>query len=168
MRRNIIAFSGIPRPSITKRIARAHDDHLPLIPALLAEIGQLDTELVWADVRKEDLVKFSEYFNFSDAEEWRFYLPAFISFELRHYPSGSGYPALERALENPAGRLALLSPDQQWCVGEHVALMRKPRRIAAWLQADFFVRDALSSRKSSQALMSQDASGHSDDGHNLR
>lgn len=45
-----------------------------------------DSESDWRDVPKEKTEAYQEYFTFSDAEGWRFYLPAFMCHYLSEFP----------------------------------------------------------------------------------
>lgn len=78
-----MAFGDPPRPRITLHVARGYDDEWELSEERVAELSALDPEQHWTEVPSKAKF-FPEYFIFSDAEGWRFYLPAF----LRHYLEG--------------------------------------------------------------------------------
>lgn len=122
IRRIEVAFEGVPRPKITKSVARGYDDEWNLSDERIQELQALDLEQRWQEV-PEDFVKFfQEYFFFSDAEGWRFYLPAHMTYYLRGFPD-YGWDAVYTALCNPEPKLGLLSPDQRACVQEFLNII---------------------------------------------
>jgi len=114
-------FQGVPRPRITKHVARGLDDEWFLSDERGAELAKLDPEHDWHEVSDEDVQKFNEYFSFSDEEGWRFYLPAYMSYYLRNYSDRYMNP-VQFAYRYSPERLALLTPAQKRCVEEFVAL----------------------------------------------
>jgi hypothetical protein len=116
-----IAFRGVPRPRVTKHVARGLDDEWILSNERGQELSELDPEYNWEDVSPEDIVKFNEYFNFADAEGWRFYLPAYMSHYLRNY-SSRHYNPVYLAYGSSPERLSLLTPEQRECVDDFVIL----------------------------------------------
>ena len=79
-------FGYPPRPRITLHVARGFDDEWTLSEQRVAELAAFDAEQHWTDVSAESTRQFQEYFTFSDAEGWRFYLPAFIRHYLADFP----------------------------------------------------------------------------------
>jgi hypothetical protein len=77
-------FGDPPRPVITRSVARGYDDEWVLTKERITELTAEDPEQHWMDVTAEDVQGCQEYFTFSDAEGWRFYLPAY----LKHYLDG--------------------------------------------------------------------------------
>ena len=75
-----------PRPSITLHVARGYDDEWSLSMARGKELTALDPEQHWTEVTDEAIQDFQEYFVFSDAEGWRFYLPAYLRHYLSQFP----------------------------------------------------------------------------------
>jgi hypothetical protein len=103
-------FGDPPRPRITLHVARGYDDEWFLSVERQAELAALDSEQHWTDVTAEAVQCFQEYFAFSDAEGWRFYLPAFIYHYLAEFPLG-GWDAVHRACVEREN-FDLLTPDQ--------------------------------------------------------
>lgn len=118
------AFAGVPRPCITRSVARGYDDEWFLSDERVEELQALDPEQRWQDVTQDDVKHFQEYFTFSDDEGWRFYLPAHLSHYLRGLPH-HGWDAVVIALTSPEPRLALLTPEQRACVDEFLALLNE-------------------------------------------
>lgn len=79
-------FGNPPRPRITLHVARGYDDEWFLSDKRVAELAALDPEQHWMEVPAEATRQFQEYFTFSDAEGWRFYLPAFLRHYLAEFP----------------------------------------------------------------------------------
>ncbi len=79
-------FGDPPRPRITLHVARGYDDEWTLSEERVAELAALDEEQHWTEVSAEATQQFQEYFAFSDAEGWRFYLPAFLRYYLADFP----------------------------------------------------------------------------------
>lgn len=82
-------FGSPPRPQITLHVARGYDDEWILSEDRVAELAALDPEQHWMDVTMEATRDFQEYFSFSNAEGWRFYLPAFLRHFLADFPMSS-------------------------------------------------------------------------------
>ena len=78
---------SIPKPAITLRVARALDDEWTVSPERAEELAREDLETDWREVPKEKTEAYQEYFNFSDASGWRFYLPAFMDHYLSEFPN---------------------------------------------------------------------------------
>ena len=66
--------------------------------------------------------EFQEYFSFSDAEGWRFYLPAFLRHYLADFPL-SGSDAVVYACQYRA-YFDLITPPQVALIDEFLALWR--------------------------------------------
>src|SRR4051812_3870745 len=76
-------FPVTPRPRITLSVARGYDDEWNLSGDRIAELAARDPEQTWEDVTDSAIQTYQEYFNFSDAEGWLFYLPAYLCHYLR-------------------------------------------------------------------------------------
>lgn len=121
------AFDGVPRPKITKSVARGYDDEWVLSEERIVELSNLDPEQKWTDVT-EDGIRFSqEYFTFSDAEGWRFYLPAHMFFYLKGFPD-DGWDAVYSACTSPEPKFDLLTPEQMRCVDAFLELIHEEER----------------------------------------
>ncbi|WOO41136.1 DUF6714 family protein [Rubellicoccus peritrichatus] len=114
-------FREVPSPRITLHVARAYDDEWTVSQERGEELKAKDTERTWQEVSDSKMECFQEYFTFSDAEGWRFYLPAFMSHFLRDFPNG-GWVAVCTAVRRPDDRLSLLNEGQRRCVEEFSAL----------------------------------------------
>jgi hypothetical protein len=121
------AFEGVPRPQITKSVARGYDDEWNLSDERIRELQAEDPEQRWQDVTEDDVRFFQEYFTFSDAEGWRFYLPAHMIYYLRGFPH-YGWDAVYWALSHPEPKLELLSTEQSECVREFLSLVNEEER----------------------------------------
>jgi hypothetical protein len=116
------AFRDVPRPRITKSVARGFDDEWNLSDERIQELAALDPEQDWRDVSERDVIAFNEYFTFSDAEGWRFYLPAFM----RHYLSNLKDPsgdAVYWACTSKNLKFDMLTPQQLECVREFLDIV---------------------------------------------
>ncbi len=111
------SFAGVPRPAITKSVARGLDDEWVLSDERAAELAQLDPEMEWTDLTADDVRNFQEYFTFSDAEGWRFYLPAYMKFYLLGFPDYA-WDAVYDACSSRDPKLDLLTASQRACVQE--------------------------------------------------
>jgi hypothetical protein len=80
------AFSGVERPWITLRVARAYDDEWNLTDERIVELRARDPEEDWREIGDHAIGGTDGYFTFSDPAGWRFYLPAFMCHYLRHFP----------------------------------------------------------------------------------
>ncbi len=79
-------FGDPPRPLVSLHVARRYDDEWVLSDERAAELAALDPEQHWVEISAEATRQFQEYFTFSDAEGWRFYLPAFLRHYLADFP----------------------------------------------------------------------------------
>ena len=113
-------FGSPARPRITQHVARGYDDEWNLSPARFAELEAMDPEQHWTEVTAESTQSFQEYFAFSDAEGWRFYLPAYMFHYLAEFPCG-GQEAVRQACREKK-YCDLLSPDQLAFLDEFTAL----------------------------------------------
>ena len=118
------AFDGVPRPRVTKSVARGYDDEWVLHEERIAELSRLDPEQKWTDVTEDGVRFFQEYFTFSDAEGWRFYLPAHMRFYLLGFPD-YGWDAVYWACSYPEPKFELLSSEQKACVDEFLAIIHE-------------------------------------------
>jgi hypothetical protein len=110
-----VAFHGVPRPRVTKSAARGFDDEWNLSDERIAELAALDPEQDWHEVTERNFATLNEYFNFSDAEGWRVYLPA----SMHHYPSNLeslSDDAVYWACTSKEPKFEMLSPAQLACV----------------------------------------------------
>lgn len=121
LQRIAVAFAGVPRPAITHSVARGFDDEWVLSLERGRELTALDSEQSWTDVTDEAVETFQEYFCFADAEGWRFYLPAHMSYYLRHL-GACGSQAVYFACTR-GDRLDLLNDEQLACVIEFLELV---------------------------------------------
>jgi hypothetical protein len=115
-------FGDPPRPAITLHVARALDDEWIVSRERGLELTAKDPERHWYEVPAEATREFQEYFTFSDAEGWRFYLPAYLRHYLADFPL-SRYVAVHAAC---AGRdhFDLLTAGQIAWIDEFLALCR--------------------------------------------
>jgi hypothetical protein len=114
-----VAYAGVPRPAITHSVARGYDDEWHLSMERGLELTAQDPEQIWTEVTDAAIHNFQEYFSFSDAEGWRFYLPAYMSYYLRD-PLHRHYVALDACFWGDpefgrVTRLDLLTPEQLAC-----------------------------------------------------
>ena len=79
-------FGDPPKPWLTLHVARGYDDEWFLSDERIDELLALDAEQHWTDVSAEATQQFQEYFIYSNAEGWRFYLPAFLRHYLAEFP----------------------------------------------------------------------------------
>ena len=114
------SFVGIPRPRITLSVARGYDDEWLLSEERVSELAAQDTEQSWTDVSDESMQSCQEYFMFSDAEGWRFYLPAYLCHYLRGFPN-FGWDAVYWACAS-ATHIDLLTEPQLRCVDSFLTL----------------------------------------------
>ena len=113
-------FGDPSRPRITLHVARGYDDEWNLSDERVRELSALDQEQHWMDVSAESTQTFQEYFNFSDAEGWRFYLPAFIRHYLADFPlSGSDAVVFACQMRH---HFELITPEQIEYVDEFLKL----------------------------------------------
>jgi hypothetical protein len=90
-------FGDPSKPAITLNVARGYDDEWTLSDERVAELAAPDPEEHWWEVSAEAVQSFQEYFTFSDAEGWRFYLPAFLRHYLEGFPGADGARFIRRA-----------------------------------------------------------------------
>jgi hypothetical protein len=117
------AFCGVPRPKVTLSVARGYDDEWVLSEKRITELQSLDQEQTWEEVADAAMESQQEYFTFSDAEGWRFYLPAYLCHALREFPE-SHWPAIENACESQRD-MDLLNEEQMKCIVQFLALREK-------------------------------------------
>jgi hypothetical protein len=115
-------FGDPPRPTITLHVARGYDDEWFLSPARGAELAALDPEQHWMEVTAESTRCFQEYFTFSDAEGWRFYLPAFLHHFLAEFPLCSWHAVLDACRTRT--HFDLITQEQVAFIDEFLALCR--------------------------------------------
>jgi hypothetical protein len=118
------AFKGIPRPRITRHVARGYDDEWSLTEERVKELTALDPEQDWTEVDDDAIEQFQEYFTFSDPEGWQFYLPAHMRHYLRSFPQSS-HDAVYWACTSGPDNLKLLTEEQLACVERFVSLCHK-------------------------------------------
>jgi hypothetical protein len=115
-------FGDPPRPKITLHVARGYDGEWNLSEERIQELAALDPEQHWTDVSAESTRQFQEYFTFSDAEGWRFYLPAFLRHYLAEFPL-SGWDAVYWACVERK-HFDLITPEQVDFIDEFLNLCR--------------------------------------------
>ena len=113
-------FGDPPRPRITLHVARGYDEEWILSEQRVAELAALDGEQHWVEVSAEATRQFQEYFTFSDAEGWRFYLPAFLRHYLADFPL-CGWDAVHWACVERT-HFELITPPQIAFVNEFLKL----------------------------------------------
>lgn len=113
-------FGDPPRPKITLHVARGYDDEWTLSEERIRELAALDPEQHWMDVPAEITRQIQEYFIFSDAEGWRFYLPAFLRHYLAEFPL-SGWDAVYWACTERK-HFDLITPEQAAFIDEFLDL----------------------------------------------
>lgn len=115
-------FGDPPRPRITLHVARGYDDEWFLSEQRVAELAALDPEQHWTEVSPAATREIQEYFTFSDAEGWRFYLPAFLRHYLADFPL-CGWDAVNLACVQRT-HFDLLTPPQVEFVDDFLKLCR--------------------------------------------
>ena len=110
---------NIPRPEITRSVARGYDDEYMLSKARFEELAARDPEQKWTDVTDESLKEYGAQFCFLDAEGWLFYLPACMCHNLRNFPGG--YDDVYYACKNRT-HIELLNEQQLLCTDRFMAL----------------------------------------------
>ncbi|MBL9114554.1 MAG: hypothetical protein JNJ83_06065 [Verrucomicrobiaceae bacterium] len=116
-------FGDPPRPRVTRTVADGFDDEWTLSPERQAELSAYDTESHWTEVTDEAIAGAQNYFAFSDAEGWRFYLPAFIRHYLKEFPL-SGWDAVKSACQSREC-FELLTDDQIALIDDFLALCER-------------------------------------------
>lgn len=82
------AFANVPRPSrVTKRVALALDDEWIVDDGRGRELYAQDLEQRWQDLADPEIQEFCSILPWLDDEGLRFYLPAYMSYGLRRFPS---------------------------------------------------------------------------------
>ncbi|WP_133796779.1 DUF6714 family protein [Prosthecobacter fusiformis] len=117
------AFADIPRPRITRSVATGYDAEWQLSDERISELASQDAEQHWTDVTDESMQHCQEYFFFSDAEGWRFYLPAYMCHYLRGFPN-FGWDAAWGACAE-ATHIDLLTESQLRCIDQFLSLCKK-------------------------------------------
>jgi hypothetical protein len=113
-------FGDPPRPRVTLHVARGYDDEWFLSDERVAELAALDPEQHWTEVSAEATRQIQEYFTFSDAEGWRFYLPAFLRHYLADFPL-CGWDAVHTACQRRT-HFDLITQPQVAFIDEFLAL----------------------------------------------
>ena len=113
-------FGDPPRPRITLHVARGYDDEWNLSEERIQELAVFDPEQHWTEVSAESTNQFQEYFTFSDAEGWRFYLPAFLRHYLAEFPL-AGRDAVYWACTERK-HFDLITPEQVAFIDEFLSL----------------------------------------------
>lgn len=112
------AFDGVPpSPDSSLRVARAMDGNVP--DGLLPSIREQDTQHCWQEVSDAEIEEFSDVHPFLDAPAYRFYLPGFLSWCIRH--PDSSIPVLDSTLASLwlfPERLELLEPPERQAIAE--------------------------------------------------
>jgi hypothetical protein len=113
-------FGDPPRPRVTLHVARGYDDEWVLSEERVSELAALDPEQHWTEVTAQATKQFQEYFTFSDAEGWRFYLPAFLRHYLGDFPL-CGWDAVHTACQHRT-HFDLITQPQIAFIDEFLAL----------------------------------------------
>ena len=116
-------FGDPPRPRITLSVALGYDDEWNLTEERVAELAAQDPEQHWTEVSVESIRGYQGYFIFSDAEGWRFYLPAFLQDYLAGFPD-YGWDGVYNACVTRE-HVDLLTPNQLAFIDEFVALCHR-------------------------------------------
>jgi hypothetical protein len=104
---------------VTLHQARAMDDYESEAQQLFVRSN--DTEPYWCEIPDDKLKHFHDVLVFMDDEGWVFYIPAFMTWILRHLDdptdehSGLDWSAI-LSLTDPGARVSLLNEDQSKCV----------------------------------------------------
>jgi hypothetical protein len=117
------AFASVPRPVITRSVARGYDDEWTLSEDRIRELAAQDPEQTWQEVPDGAMQMCQEYFCFTDAEGMRFYLPAYLCHYLRNFPH-CGWDAVYQACTY-GQHFDLLSAEQLDCVDRFVELCHR-------------------------------------------
>lgn len=129
------AYANIPRPGVTLHVAREFDDHWTVSHKRGRELRALDPEELWNEVTDAAMEKYEEYFNFSDIEGWKFYLPAFMCHALRGLPSSASYSPAYQACKSLREAEAL-TPEQLECLHKFTQLSEiceKEEEAKSWI-----------------------------------
>jgi hypothetical protein len=108
------AFSDVPRPKITKRIAVALDHEWIVDDERGDELSALDTEQHWSDISDAEIEEYNRILSWLDDTALRFYAPAFMDYALRHF-SDDGHKRVWEILElssDPQKPLTAFNPCQ--------------------------------------------------------
>ncbi|QIF01784.1 DUF6714 family protein [Roseimicrobium sp. ORNL1] len=116
-------FGNPPRPRITLNVATGLDNEWNLADERIAELSARDPEQHWMEVTAEAVRDCRHYFTFSDAEGWRFYLPAFLQHGLAGFPNGD-HDAVYHACVSRK-HVDLLTTEQLAFLDEFTALCHK-------------------------------------------
>jgi hypothetical protein len=111
-------FGDPPRPRITIGVAVGYDNEWNLSEERVAELSAHDPEQHWWEVSAERT--WQGYFIFSDAEGWRFYLPAYMKAYLNDFPN-CGSDAVYNACVSRT-HIDLLTAEQVAFIDEFVAI----------------------------------------------
>jgi hypothetical protein len=114
-------FGDPPRPHITLSVAVGYDNEWNLSEERVAELAAHDPEQHWWEVSAERA--WQGYFIFSDAEGWRFYLPAYLKVYLENFPNVQCDAAYRACVSRT--HFDLISPEQVAFIDEFVALCDK-------------------------------------------
>jgi hypothetical protein len=117
------AFHEIPRPTITRSVARGYDDEWNLSEARIRELAIRDPENDWRDVSDEAIETHQEYFSFSDPEGCRFYLPAYMRHYLKAVPYAE-HDAVYWACTKPR-TLEALTETERACVDRFLEICHR-------------------------------------------
>lgn len=121
-----IAFRNVPRPRITRSVAKGYDYEWVLSEERIQELAAADKETEWREVSDDEIESCQECFTFADAEGCRFYFPAYILHYLKEFPCSS-YDAVYWACTQPE-KLQALNEAQRACIDEFLTLCHKYQR----------------------------------------
>jgi hypothetical protein len=83
------AFAGVPRGATTIHEAEVMDVYGT--DAQRQEARRIDTEEQWDEIHPGSIADCTAALSYLDPEAWRFYLPAYMTWTLRHFHLGAAY-----------------------------------------------------------------------------
>jgi hypothetical protein len=94
----------------------------------LKQARQLDTDIHWWEIAPEQLERFNGVLIYTNAEGFRYYIPAYMTVALRTYQSGSlsvdaAISSLFPVTPNGSERYALLDDNQKKCIARFLWFM---------------------------------------------
>lgn len=124
--------------------ARAIADYSDKAGVLAARL--LDPEIRWQDIQDDKIIRFNDSMTFLDPEGFRFYLPYFIIYALRHYDPRTG--------QIDADGIIWALTDTSGYYSECLAILSAKQRAAAAAFLNFvsLYTDSYSSRQIEEAI----------------
>jgi hypothetical protein len=83
------AFAGVPRGAVTLHEADVIDDYGS--DAARREARRLDRDGSWDQIPDEDIERYSNVLCFLDPEGWRYHIPAYMTWTLRHFRASQSF-----------------------------------------------------------------------------